>query len=191
MNRVVRIGDDRSKAIDRLAEHVEHAAQGRASDRHLDWPARVERLHAANHSFRRLHSHGADAAFTEVLLYLRSNVQRFRHRVAFAGDPHGIIDGRQMPGLKLKIQHRSDDLDNPSHSSLFFCHAFSYAVDEAPLTISIISLVMAAWRTLFMCSVNASITSPAFFVAASIAAMRAACSAAEDSKRVRRICVST
>jgi len=33
--------------------------------------------------------------------------------------------------------------------------------------------VMAACRTLFMCRVNASITSPAFFVADSIAVMRA------------------
>jgi hypothetical protein len=51
----------------------------------------------------------------------------------------------------------------------------------APLTISMISLVMAAWRTRFMCSVSASIISEALLVAASIAVMRAACSAATDS----------
>ena len=51
----------------------------------------------------------------------------------------------------------------------------------APDTISIISLVIAAWRTRFMCSVSASIMSEALLVAESIAVMRAACSAATDS----------
>ena len=44
-----------------------------------------------------------------------------------------------------------------------------------------ISLVMAAWRTRFICSVSASIMSEALLVAESIAVMRAACSAATDS----------
>jgi len=51
----------------------------------------------------------------------------------------------------------------------------------APETISIISLVMAAWRTRFMYSVSESIMSEALLVAESMAVMRAACSAATDS----------
>ena len=60
-----------------------------------------------------------------------------------------------------------------------------YPADAAPLTTSMISLVIAACRTLFMCSVSASITSEALLVADSIAVMRAACSAAEVSASMR------
>ena len=55
---------------------------------------------------------------------------------------------------------------------------------EAPETISIISLVMAAWRTRFMFRVSEEIKSPAFFEAASIAVIRAPCSEATDSRRL-------
>ena len=57
----------------------------------------------------------------------------------------------------------------------------SYDKAAAPLTISIISLVMAAWRTRLRVSVSESITSLALLVAESIAVIRAACSAATDS----------
>ena len=53
-----------------------------------------------------------------------------------------------------------------------------YPNAAAPLTISIISLVMLAWRTRFIFNVNESITSVALELAASMAVIRAACSAA-------------
>ena len=61
----------------------------------------------------------------------------------------------------------------------------------APLTISIISLVIAAWRARFMVSVSESITSLALLVAESIAVMRAACSAATDSSIAWKSCMTT
>src|SRR5208282_702129 len=62
----------------------------------------------------------------------------------------------------------------------------SYDVaDAAPLTISINSLVMPAWRILFISRVSLSINSDALRVAESIAVMRAAHSAADDSSRMR------
>ena len=48
-----------------------------------------------------------------------------------------------------------------------------------------ISRVMAAWRTRFMYSVRESIISAALFVAASMAVIRAASSAACDSSSAR------
>ena len=54
-----------------------------------------------------------------------------------------------------------------------------------------ISRVIAAWRTLFMYSVNCSIMSAELRVAASIAVIRAACSAAADSSSARNTCTST
>ena len=57
----------------------------------------------------------------------------------------------------------------------------------APLTISIISFVIFAWRARFIISVSESIISLALLVAASMAVMRAACSAATDSSSARKI----
>src|SRR5262249_9146288 len=119
---------------------------------------------------------------------------------AFARHADGVVDGRKMAGFKLDVDHRTNDLDHLTDGFYFLRHGTllqkllrrrDYAVEDAPLTISIISFVMAAWRTLFTCNFSASITSPVFFVAASIAVMRAACSAADDSSMARRICVST
>ena len=56
---------------------------------------------------------------------------------------------------------------------------------SAPLTTSMISLVMLAWRTRFINNVSLSIISDAFEVAASIAVIRAACSLAADSNSAR------
>jgi hypothetical protein len=47
-----------------------------------------------------------------------------------------------------------------------------------------ISLVIAAWRTRLYVRVRRSMTSFAFLVAASIAVIRAACSEADDSRRI-------
>lgn len=69
-----------------------------------------------------------------------------------------------------------------SHESQVTSYDFA---DAAPLTISISSFVMLAWRILFMSSVSESIRSEAFRVAESMAVIRAACSAAADSKRMR------
>src|SRR6266851_1980966 len=172
MNRVVRITNDGAELIDGFPKDIHHAAKGWPAHGNLNPLSEIVGFHTAHHAFDRLHGDGANAAFAEVLLDLRRHVQRFRYRVAFAGNVNGVVDSREMARLELNVHHRSDDLY------------------DVPLTISIISLVMAACRTLFMCSVRASITSPAFLVADSIAVMRAACSAAEDSSIARRICVS-
>ncbi len=62
---------------------------------------------------------------------------------------------------------------------------------SAPETTSMISRVIAACLTLFMYNVSWSIISAELRVAASIAVMRAACSAAADSSSARKICTST
>ena len=126
VNRIVLVADDRSKLIDRLAQNVHHAAQRGPADRNGDASAGVKRLHAANHSFGGLHGDGADAAFAEMLLHFDDHVERLGNVVAFAGDANGVVDGRQVAGLKLNVEHRSDDLDDVSYCCDFLCHAFSY-----------------------------------------------------------------
>src|SRR5215470_4019962 len=189
MDGVVGIRLDRTQLIDWLAEHVQHAAESRASHRNGNRCAGVDGLHAAHHAFGWFHGDRAHPAFTEVLLHFRGHIQWFGKVEALARNPQRGVNRRKVPLLELYVEHRPDHLDHVSN--MLFRHHFSYAVDEAPLTISIISLVMAACRTLFMCSVSASMTSPAFLVAASMAVMRAACSAAQDSSMLRSTCVST
>ena len=60
----------------------------------------------------------------------------------------------------------------------------------APLTISMISFVILAWRARFITRVSESIMSLALLVAESIAVMRAACSAATDCRIMLTICAS-
>src|SRR5437588_7583039 len=64
-------------------------------------------------------------------------------------------------------------------------------IAAAPLTISMISFVIFAWRARFMIRVNESIMSVALLVAESIAVIRAACSAATDSNSARKIWMLT
>ena len=71
-------------------------------------------------------------------------------------DAHGVVDGRDVAG-ELDVHHRPDDLDDLtdvlcSHSwnSVRGLRAEAYWGEPAPETTSMISLVMPAWRTLFM-----------------------------------------
>ena len=71
------------------------------------------------------HGHRAHAALAKMLLHFRGDVQRLRNIEAFAGDVHGVVNRRQVPRLKLNVQHRADHLNDSSHASAFFRHAFS------------------------------------------------------------------
>jgi len=62
---------------------------------------------------------------------------------------------------------------------------------SAPLTISVSSVVIVACRARFICSVSRAIMSTELFVAESIAVIRAPCSPATDSRRMRKSIVCT
>lgn len=72
-----------------------------------------------------------------------------------------------------------------NYGHFFAALSLSHHNAAAPETISMISRVIAAWRTRFMFSVSEDIRSPALFVAASMAVMRAPCSEAIDSSSAR------
>ena len=124
------------------------------------------------------------------------------HVEALAGDADGGVDQGDLALGKLAVHGRSGHLHDfadalplfikpqtvrPWDSSIHILpsHSHLYSAAAAPLTTSMISLVMLAWRTRFMYSVSLSIMSPALEVAASMAVMRAACSAAADSSSAR------
>ncbi len=116
-----------TQIIHRLAEHVQHAAQRLAPDRHGDGPARVERLHAAYHALGGLHGDGANAPFAKVLLHFGDDVDRRRHVKAFADDPDRVINFGQVVLLEEHVQHRADDLHHMPHrtyASMFTAWSF-------------------------------------------------------------------
>ena len=115
----------RAKFVHRLADDVEHAAQGRAANGHGDRTAEVDGLHAAHHAFGRLHGDAAHAAFAELLLDFEDDVDGRRNVEAFAGDAQRRVDGRQRRFGKLHVHRGTCDLnyvsDVFSHKSVVRC----------------------------------------------------------------------
>ena len=66
----------RAELVDRLADDVQDAAEGRRAHRHRDRAAGVDRLHAPHHAVGGLHAHAAHPVLPEVLLHLGDHVDR-------------------------------------------------------------------------------------------------------------------
>jgi hypothetical protein len=99
------------REIDRLAEHVENAAQRLWSDGHRDRPPGIDCLHASLHAVGRLHRDGAHAALAQVLLDLRDDVDGHAAvRRPLGHDAQRVVDFRQMTALELHVDHRADHL---------------------------------------------------------------------------------
>src|SRR5580704_182152 len=196
MNRKTLLRFHGAEPIHRLAEHIQHAAKRRSSYRHSDRFAEIFHFHPAHKPFRRLHCDTAYAPFAEVLFNLGDDIQRLWDVETLARDSHRAVNRRQVVLLKEHVHHRADDFSHVPNFRLFLCHVsfplffsrrYTYDVAEAaPLTISINSFVIPACRILFICNVSLSINSDALRVAESIAVIRAACSAAADSNKIRK-----
>ncbi len=110
---------NRAQFIDRVADDVDHAAQGLAAHRNADRSTQINGLHATNHTVGRLHGHRADAALAEVLLHLKHDRDGFGRRKALAGDAQRLIDGRHRRFFKLHVYGRAGDLN---HFADVLCH---------------------------------------------------------------------
>ena len=119
MNRIIRVGHNRTELIHRLAEHVHHAAQRRPANRNFDACTKIVRLHSAHHALDRLHRNRADAALAKVLLHFRDNVERRRNVVAFARDANRVKNCGQFVRFKLNVEHGSDNLHDVSDVCVF------------------------------------------------------------------------
>ncbi len=64
-------------------------------------------------------------------------------------DADRLVDGRDVL-VELHVHHGADDLDDATDVRLRHDCLLSYEGAPAPETTSMISLVIAAWRTLFM-----------------------------------------
>ena len=168
------LGDDRALAVDRVAEDVEDAAEGRLADRHRDRGAGVADVDAAGEAVGRGHRDGADPVVAEVLLDLADE-----RLLARALDLDGVVDAGQLAGRELDVHDGSGDLDDSAgrgrcggrHVGGASC-VLGRQRAFAPDAISIISRVMLAWRTLLYERVRSSMSSSAFSVAFFIATIR-------------------
>ena len=117
------------RIIDRLAEHVHHAAERGGPDGHRDRLAQVDRLHAALHAVGRLHRDRPHARLAEVLLDLADDVDLRLARFAFGLDLNGVVDVRQVAVGELDVDDRTDDLNDLADLLLrcdFSCHISSF-----------------------------------------------------------------
>ena len=96
MNGVLDVGFDGAEFIDRLTDHIHHAAKCRLANRNADRTAEVLDLHPTNHSICRQHRDSAHTSFAEVLLNLCDGVH-FRVDIeTFGCDSERLINRRQI-----------------------------------------------------------------------------------------------
>src|SRR6266850_5390334 len=189
MDRVRLLRVDRRALVHRLADHVQDPAERLRSDRDRDRRPGIAHGHPAPEAVGRGHGDRPHLALAQVLRHLEGELLRIRKDVLVldALDEERVVDARQPARLELHVDDRPDDLhDLPrAHASAPCLRA------SAPPTMSSSSLVIFSWRALLNWIVKTSIISLAFFVAASIAVMRAPYSPASDSMRARKTWVRT
>src|SRR5437867_1558854 len=189
MDRVRLLRLDRGALVHRFADHVEDPAERLRPDRDRDGRAGVVHGHPAPETVGRGHGDRPHLALAQVLRHLEGELLRIRKDVLVldALDEERVVDARQLARLELHVDDRPDDLHDLPRA-----HASAPCLrGSAPPTMSSSSLVIFSWRALLYWIVRTSIISFAFFVAASIAVMRAPYSPASDSKRARNTWVRT
>ena len=107
-------GVDRAQLVDRIADDVEHAAQGLAAHGHGDGAAQVDGLHAAHHALGGLHGNAAHPAFAQLLLHFQDDVDGRGDGEALAGDAQRRVDRRQRRLGKLHVDRGTRDLNDVS-----------------------------------------------------------------------------
>ena len=101
-----------AKAVDRLAQNVEHPSQYTVPNRHFDRRSRIDALHSAHQSVRRRHRDAPHDVIADVLCDFND------HSAFFACDFNRVQDGRKILRPKPDVHDRSDHLYDFS----FFTH---------------------------------------------------------------------
>ena len=103
MDRPPLCGLDRSRLINRLADHVHDAAQGLLANRHRDWLTGIDHLLAAHQPISYVHGDGAHSVLAEML-------GDFEHEaVAVIVGLERVEDFWEMLG-ELHVDHGAHDL---------------------------------------------------------------------------------
>src|SRR6266576_732400 len=110
MNRVTFGMFDVAEFVDRLAYDIKHAAQGSLSDRHRNWPARINCFHPTNHAVSWQHRNGSNSSFAQVLLHFGDQVDGSGYIKSLGHNPESLVDRGQVPRLKLDVNYRTNNL---------------------------------------------------------------------------------
>ena len=170
-------------AIDRLADDVPDATEGLVADRHLDGSTGVNDLGAALKAVRAGHGDRTD----HIALQVHLDLEHGRNVTDWSISIHRerVVDRRDGISRKLAVYDSTNDANDASnvlHSCVLILLVILYSSKAAaPPTISVISVVMAPWRTRLYRRSSVSIISVALSVADFIALRRAPCSAAAES----------
>ena len=134
------LGVDGPALVDRLADHVEDAAERLGADRHGDRGAGVGHFLAAHQAVGRVHRDRADGLLAEML-------RHFEHQpVALVGQLQRVQDRRQL-AVEVDVHDGARDLGDPTDIVLRHRSApTENQTASAPEMISISSLVIIAWR---------------------------------------------
>jgi hypothetical protein len=96
-------------AVDRLADDIEEAAEGRFADRDGDRSARCDRFHPPAKAVGGRHRDGPDPVVPQVLLNLGDHIG-----AVLALHDERVVDLGQVALFELDVQDRADDLHDPA-----------------------------------------------------------------------------
>ncbi len=142
MDRQHMLVTDRAALVDRLADHVDDAAQRGRPHRNHDRAAGVGDFLAARHAVGRIHGDGADLVLAEMLGDLE------HQGLALIGRAQGRHDGRQI-GVEVDVHDGAHHLRY--RADIVLAHDLPRSLPDpqtasAPEMISMSSLVICAWR---------------------------------------------
>ncbi len=121
MNRHSLLVLDRTKLVDRVADHIHDASQRATAHGHGDRSVLVDGFHAAHHTIGGRHGDAAHASFAQMLLHFENHVDGAGHGKTVADHPHRFINRRQLAFGKLHVHRRARNLN---YMSYVFCHMF-------------------------------------------------------------------
>ncbi len=166
-------------------DHVVDVPQDALAHRDADRCPRVHHRRTSDETVGRLQGDRADDRVADVL----GDLARDRGGLGLQRQVHGErrVDLGQLRRWELHVHHRSDHPDHAPLGVLLLARSWHRhpsepaAIDSAPPTISMISVVISSWRARFAWRVRILMRSSALSVAAFIARRRAAFSEAADS----------
>src|SRR5581483_10268477 len=113
----------RTFVVDWLPENVQDAAERLPSDRNGDRRTEIDRLHAADHSVRRLHRDATNLVLTDVVRDFDDDIDLHFAELTVIDDANRVVDRRKVTLLELDVDRRADDLND--FSDVLICHVFS------------------------------------------------------------------
>jgi hypothetical protein len=112
VNRIPFFVSNIAECVDGFTDHVQYAPQRSFTYRHRNRTTGIDGLHPSHHAVSWQHGNGANAPFTEMLLYFSDDFDGRRHVKTVRNNSKRLIDGWQILSFEFDVDHRTDDLDD-------------------------------------------------------------------------------